>query len=66
MEKVVLDLRCPTDKSATPQLPSPAKSSDNDSSSDDESVSRDQLDRVQGQLNELRCFVNSVIKQQAK
>ena len=65
-EKVIRDLLYPEDLQATPQLQSPASSTNTDSSLEEESVSKEHLDRIQSQLNEMRRFVDIVVKLQAK
>ena len=56
------------EKVETPQLQTPASVSANSSepSSDDDGASKEQLERVKGQVNELRKFVNTVVKSFAK
>ena len=70
MSDIIKDWLYPDgDKAETPQMHSPANLSadgSNDSSSDDDRASKDQVDKLKGQMSELRKFVNTIVNNHAK
>ena len=67
MDHIVKDLLYPEgEKEDTPQMRSPAKQSGQSSSDEEEWASKAQVGRLLGQLNEMRKFINDVVKKHAK